>query len=283
MLPFGLGDKAQEGAFDFADALKRKEEELPQATDTTGKVLQGVGAFLPGIFTAGAGAAGSSGQDAIDRGASLPNAEAHAGLGGVESLVGLLTGKLGSGVLSRALLQGTAGGAAQEVGRRAGNALSPDDQQQPFDPVALGLAVGGGAAGAAFPHENPTAPSVESLKATETATPENPPPTPAANLKTLLDDVAQTLRNADQPPPAPNPVTPAAPPVQEGRAATPKPISDIAKPKSEIPEATNGPVADAVPAVRAGNSGADRSANGTGVDAAPSPVESCRPGGAACG
>jgi diguanylate cyclase (GGDEF)-like protein len=309
LYPFGLGDKAQAGAFEMADALKRKEEELPQPTDTGSKIAQGVGAFIPGILTAGTGAAGAAGQDAIDRGASLPNAEAHAGLGGAESLAALLTGKLGSGVLSRALLQSTAGGVTQEAGRRASNALSPDDQQQAFDPVALGLAVGGGAAGAALPHEAPTAPSVEGLKASETTSAANPPPSPAANLKAMADDIGQKLHEAVQSPPAPNPVIPAAPPVQGGRAAThtsaeyaqegrthdhyakQAEAARLAGNKTAYDafvkerdassarlgelekEAPNAPVRDAAPTVRAGNPVADRSANGTGVDTAPSPVE----------
>jgi hypothetical protein len=103
------------------------------------------------------------------------------------------------------------------------------------------------------------APTAPELAAQESVSVANPPPAGAESLKPLLDEVAQKIHESTQPPPVPQPVTPAAPPVRAEWAATPKPrFTGEQVARGEHLEAPDGP-APARPVVEGiGNAGADR-------------------------
>jgi GGDEF domain-containing protein len=255
-IPLPLGDRFREAAFGAADKYKALENSLPQPTTTGERVAQGLGALPGGVLTLGSGEAGAAGQDAIDRGASLANAEAHTALGGIGSEIGLGVGMLGKGLPARLLLQPAAAVASGEGQREVSNALSPADQQQPFDPIQAGINAGAGLGGAFFPNgRETTAPHAADLHAQESVTAANPLPTGADALKAISDQVAQDIKAQSSP--VPNPVTPVAPPVRAERAAA-------------LSEKSNGP-APARPDVEAGGSA------GTRIPANPDPAVAAPP------
>jgi len=105
---------AQEGAFQLADKAKAFEDTLPEAKTGAAKIGQGIGALVPGFLTAGAGAPGAAGQDTIDQGKSVGEAEGRLAGSAIANEAGLALGGLGNNPVSRAALQGSGSGALYE-------------------------------------------------------------------------------------------------------------------------------------------------------------------------
>lgn len=148
LLNSGSGD---DQIYRAADALKGAEDKIPQARSTGGRIAQGIGGLGAGFVTAGAGQAGASGQDSIQRGDSLDRAETNLGISGAESVAGVGMGginKVIAHLAGRIAAQGAAGGALYEGSRRLENAINPDSEHQNFDPVGFGMSVGGALPGA---------------------------------------------------------------------------------------------------------------------------------------
>lgn len=149
----GLPDEALGDTFSAIDYLGKREDTLHKPTTAGEKIAQGVGGFIPGILTAGAGEAGAAGADVIRQGGTLGQAETALGIEGAANLAGLGAAKLTNnlGLASRLLLQSGAGGVTEEASRLARNEALPENMRQDFDPVAFGMSAGGAATGAFFP------------------------------------------------------------------------------------------------------------------------------------
>lgn len=153
------------GAHDTADSLERSSDAAEAKSNEiqaqgagggiTGQVAQGLGALPSGLASYGIEHVINSGADTLAKGGSMGEAVTRAGINAAATVGGAKIGDLGKGILSRMALQGAASGALNEGARVAENAMSPDDQQQPFDPVNFGLSVGSGAAFGLLPHAPP--------------------------------------------------------------------------------------------------------------------------------
>jgi len=154
ILPDAAVPWTQDQAFDVASKLKGYEDKLPQAKSTIDRIAQATGALPIGFATAGVGSPGAGGQDVIDRGGSLGQAEAAVGIDAGANLLGLRLGGLGmGGTLARRLTaQGVVGAGLYEGSRRANNAILPDQLREDFDPVSAGLSVGSAMVPAALSH-----------------------------------------------------------------------------------------------------------------------------------
>lgn len=228
------------GATDTADALMRKSDEASGKAKEiaqqgagggiAGMAAQTLGALPAGFVTLGAEQGINSGADIIQRGGSLSDAAPQVALDAVGSGVGAALGGLGKGVASRAVLQGAATGALGEGSRIAGNALRPDDQQQPFDPVQLGINIGAGVGLSELPHgSREAAPKTEAQPATgQPAAPiEAMPAKPAGPISAALDAGGVKAPEATQPEVAAAPAADVAP-------AKPSPAEAYAQRASDI-------------------------------------------------
>lgn len=169
----------------------------------------------------------------------------------------LYTPKTKAGELTQDAL-GLPGMAARWLGEKAQDLGAPPALSAGIDtaaqvlPFALGdhLLRGGEPAAPrpVDPVQAATAPTVDTLNASEhiAAGQPNPQTAQAAQGTASLMDAVRQATEQVQSPPVPNPVTPAAPPVQEGRGATPPPPPALAAKLQEITGGDSGKMASII-------------------------------------
>lgn len=150
--PMGIGKSLQNDAFDLSQKINEWGEAVPKpenSAQTGGDILGSLGV---GFTTLGAGEAGATGQDVIDQGGTVGQAQAGAALAAAASEAGLATGMLGGARLpARLLAQSAASAATGEATRQIGNEVLPESMHRDFSWSDTAFNAGVGAMGAFIP------------------------------------------------------------------------------------------------------------------------------------
>lgn len=150
-----LPESVQDSLFAGAQSLKQAEEERAARSAPTTvpeKAASLAGNLVGGLTTGGIGGT-SIGQDVIDAGGSVADAQKAVAINTAATEAALATGYAGKGIIGRFATQVPASVATGAASRAALNQVVPEGlQQDVLSPTAIASDIGSGAFGAIFPN-----------------------------------------------------------------------------------------------------------------------------------